>query len=302
MRVFDSSPWRIAAHRSDKWTLMARALAPSSWLQLVPCPAVTREDLVRVHDAAYVDAFVERRLSAAALRRIGLGDVVSDDVLARVLHVTGGTVAAARHVLAASPVPTACAVIGGGAHHAHGAWGSGYCVMNDLAVAAGVLCDAGLRVLVLDVDVHQGDGTATMLHGMPGAFTVSLHAKKNFPFRKSASDVDVELDDGTGDEAYLATLQHTLDRVQRLFPAPRVVLYQGGVDVLRGDRLGRLSLTLEGTLARDRVAFEWCRAQGASVVCTSGGGYADGDSHSLATVVQAHVQQVLCLANVYAKS
>ena len=166
--------------------------------------------------------------------------------------------------------------LAGGTHHAYRDFGSGYCVFNDLAVAARRLLDRGAveRVLVFDVDVHQGDGTAAIFEDDPRVFTCSIHGGRNFPSRKMTSDLDVPLPDATGDEEYLAAmssaLEESLDRAR-----PDVVLYQGGVDVLAEDHLGRLSLSREGVLERDRVALGRFRGEGLPVALTLGGGYAN---------------------------
>jgi acetoin utilization deacetylase AcuC-like enzyme len=166
--------------------------------------------------------------------------------------------------------------LAGGTHHAYRDFGSGYCVFNDLAVAARRLLDRGSveRVLVFDVDVHQGDGTAAIFAEDPRVFTCSLHGEKNFPSRKQTSDLDVPLPDGTGDDEYLRALDAALDEsLERA--RPELVLYQGGVDVLAVDHLGRLELTAEGVAERDRRALARFRGAGLPVALTLGGGYAD---------------------------
>jgi len=166
--------------------------------------------------------------------------------------------------------------LAGGTHHAARAEGSGYCVFNDLAVTACAMRAEGRarRVLVVDVDVHQGDGTAAIFAGDPDVFTLSLHGARNFPFRKQQSSLDVELPDGTTDEMYLMALAPAL---ARSFDAsrPELVLVQAGVDALAEDRLGRLSLSHEGLYARDEQILASCHARGVPVVLTLGGGYAD---------------------------
>ena len=166
--------------------------------------------------------------------------------------------------------------LAGGTHHAYRDFGSGYCVFNDLAVAARRVLDRGAveRVLVFDVDVHQGDGTAAIFEDDPRVFTCSLHGERNFPSRKQRSDLDVPLPDGTGDDAYLAALEAALDEALER-SRPDLVLYQGGVDVLEVDRLGRLSLSEEGAAERDRRALGRFRSAGLPVALTLGGGYAD---------------------------
>lgn len=166
--------------------------------------------------------------------------------------------------------------LAGGTHHAYRDFGSGYCVFNDLAVAARRVLDRGAvrRVLVFDVDVHQGDGTASIFEEDPRVFTCSIHGERNFPSRKQRSDLDVPLPDDTGDDAYLSALEAALDEAMER-SRPDLVLYQGGVDVLAVDRLGRMALSEAGVEERDRRALSRFRRDGLPVALTLGGGYAD---------------------------
>ena len=181
----------------------------------------------------------------------------------------------------------------GGSHHALAATGAGYCVFNDLAIAAVRLVEDGVvsRVAVVDVDVHQGDGTASLLAGRPGIATYSIHAAKNFPVRKACSTLDVPLADGTGDDAYLAILAETL--VPFLEDVrPQIILYQAGVDPFADDRLGRLALTQEGLDRRERFVAGLARARGIPVASTVGGGYGD----DTLAIARRHVGAILTLA------
>ena len=179
--------------------------------------------------------------------------------------------------------------LAGGTHHAHRDFGAGYCVFNDIAVATRAALDGRLggavrRVLVIDLDVHQGDGTAAIFAGEPAVFTLSLHGARNFPARKQRSSLDVELPDGTGDEAYLAALRPALDdALQR--SQPDLIFFQAGVDPLAADRLGRLSLTHDGLRERDGLVLRAARERGLPLVLTLGGGYAEPIEAS----VEAHV-------------
>jgi acetoin utilization deacetylase AcuC-like enzyme len=165
--------------------------------------------------------------------------------------------------------------LAGGTHHAFRGEGSGFCVFNDIAVAIlSLRSDAGVvRAAVIDLDVHQGDGTALIFESDPNVTTVSVHGKNNFPFRKQRSKLDVELPDGTSDEEYLDHVARVLPRVFEF--GPQVIFYQSGVDALASDRLGRLSLTLDGLARRDRMVLSACRDFGAPFVITLGGGYSD---------------------------
>lgn len=230
--------------------------------------SASAELLSGAHERAYVDAALERRLDPAAVRRIGLP--MTPAMILRARTAAAGTVLAARLALRHG---LACNTAGG-SHHAGRAHGAGYCIFNDVAVAARALLDEGAveRVLVVDLDVHQGDGTAEIFAGDPRVFTFSMHAAKNFPARKVAGDLDVELPDGLEDQPYLdrlsAALPHLFEQVR-----PQLVLYIGGVDPHQDDRLGRLSLSDEGLLRRDLYVLESALARGVPTAGVLGGGY-----------------------------
>ncbi|QDU67875.1 histone deacetylase [Engelhardtia mirabilis] len=278
MRVFSTDHLEVplpAGHRfpMSKYRRLRERLVEAGVLrasELVRAPAAPLDRIGAVHDPAYVRAFIAGNLSREAVRRIGFP--WSPALVDRTLGSVGGTLAAARVALDEGFAGN----LAGGTHHAHRDFGSGYCVFNDLAVTARTLLDerAVERVAVVDLDVHQGDGTATLCAGDERVFTLSVHGARNFPSRKQTSDLDLGLADGTGDQEYLELVEAALDRV---FDGarPQLVLYQAGVDPLAEDRLGRLALTLDGLAARDALVFERCRAEGAAVVATLGGGYAD---------------------------
>ena len=234
-----------------------------------PRPAL-RQQLESVHDPAYVAAFIEGRLDRDAVRRIGLP--WSPGLVTRTVTAVGGTLRTAELALETG---LACNTAGG-THHAHADFGSGFCIFNDLAVAAADLLARGRvqQILVVDLDVHQGDGTAAMLTHEPRAFTFSMHCGKNFPLRKAASDRDVSLEAGTGDRAYLDTLAQVLPELLEQVE-PDLVLYDAGVDPHHDDKLGHLALSDAGLAARDRYVLELCRDQGVAVACVIGGGYHD---------------------------
>jgi len=224
--------------------------------------------LEAVHDPDYVDQVLGMTVPPEKERRIGFP--VTERVMRRSLLSPGGTWLAARlaqqHRYAANAA--------GGSHHALSDTGAGYCVFNDLAIAAHRLIAEGdaARILILDLDVHQGDGTASLLAGRSDIFTLSIHAEKNFPVRKARSTLDIGLADGMGDDAYLAILADTLPRVLDDF-APDLILYQAGVDPHGGDRLGRLALTDAGLDARDRYVMRQALARAIPLASTMGGGY-----------------------------
>lgn len=236
---------------------------------LAPSPLADLTDLQRAHAPEYVRAVLEGTLAPELQRRIGLP--WSEVLATRSRATVGGSLAAARQALRDG----LSGQLAGGTHHAHRDFGSGYCVFNDLAVAALTLLEGGTvdRVAVVDLDVHQGDGNAALLTGHPGTFVLSIHGEKNFPFRKVPSDLDIGLPDGTDDRRYLRELADALDAVSAF--RPDLVLYLSGVDPLRSDKLGRLDLTFEGLMERDRMVFEFCRRRGMPVSIAIGGGYAD---------------------------
>ena len=256
----------------------------------VPEP-MPRRWLEAVHDPEYVAEVLEARVPPAKVRRIGF--MVTPEVARRAMVVPGGTWLAARlalrHGFAANSA--------GGSHHALADTGAGYCVFNDLAIAAVRLIQEGTveRLLVVDCDVHQGDGTASLLAGHPEIATYSIHAEKNFPARKARSTLDVPLADGLGDDAYLAALETTLapllDDVR-----PDLVLYQAGVDPFAGDRLGRLALTRAGLRRREALIASLMIARGVPLASTVGGGYG---SDAL-EVAHRHVDAILALARGFA--
>ena len=240
---------------------------PASW-----------DDLATAHDPAYLDAVARGTLSRDAIRRIGFP--WSPEMVERSRRSVGATIAAAR----SARIEGTAANLAGGTHHAFRDRGEGYCVFNDVAVAARVLLRDGLvaRVAVVDCDVHQGNGTAAIFHDEPAVFTCSLHGEKNFPFRKEQSDLDVTLPDGTQDEAYLDALERALDVVFER-ARPDFVFYTAGADAYAGDRLGRLALTVEGLRERDARVFARGAAAGVPVAVAMGGGYAD-DVEAIVTI------------------
>jgi len=254
--------------------LIARRLLPPAGGYIAPAEA--RPSLVAAaHAIDYVERVAEARLAPEETRRIGLPSTPA--VARRAFLATAGTLLAARlaleHGLAAN--------MAGGSHHACPEGGAGFCVFNDVAVAARALIDEGRvrRILVLDLDVHQGDGTARIFAADPRVMTVSLHAERNYPARKAASSLDLPLPDRLADRPYLEVLAHALATAEAF--APELVFLNAGVDPHRDDRLGRLGLSDAGLRARDRTALAWARARGLPVAAVLGGGY-DADPFRLA--------------------
>jgi acetoin utilization deacetylase AcuC-like enzyme len=261
-----------------KYRLLREALAADGVYRLDPAQPVASELVMAAHDPTYVTGFVEGTLDPAVIRRIGFP--WSPELVQRTLASVGGTMSAAEDALRTGFGGT----LAGGTHHAFRGEGAGFCVFNDIGVAILSLRRRGCvqRAAVVDLDVHQGDGTATIFRDDPTVLTLSIHGRNNFPFRKQQSSIDIDLADGTGDAEFLAELASVLPRVFEF--EPEIVFYQSGVDALEGDRLGRLALTLEGLKRRDQLLFEACREHDVPVVITLGGGYAD----PMARTVEAH--------------
>ncbi len=292
MQVFYATQFVLplpAGHRFPmaKYALLRDALAREPDIRLRLAEPASDGELALAHTPAYIDAVVHGALSAAQQREIGFP--WSPAMVERARRSVGATVQAFRVALAGEGV---AANIAGGTHHAYPDKGSGFCVFNDVAVAARLLqaewARRGaaqrarpLRVAIIDLDVHQGNGTARIFRDDPSVFTLSLHGARNFPFRKEPSDCDVELPDGCGDAEYLEALEWALGELERRFAAD-AVLYLAGADPHEGDRLGRLKLTDDGMEARDRRVFEWAWQRRLPLAMAMAGGY----GHDIATTVR----------------
>jgi len=251
-----------------KYRMVRQRLAESGF-ELEQAPLADPSIVALAHDADYVRGFLEGTLPPAVMRRIGFP--WSEGLTLRTLASVGGTLGATADALATGWGGN----LAGGTHHAFRGEGSGFCVFNDIAVAILWLRARGLvsRAAVLDLDVHQGDGTAQLFENDDSVLTISVHGRHNFPFRKQQSRIDVDLDDGTGDEEYLAVAGKVLARLLEF--APEIIFYQSGVDALATDRLGRLSLTPEGLAARDLLVMQTVRQLSVPFVVTLGGGYSE---------------------------
>ncbi len=261
-------------------------------LRMQPAPAATEGDLALVHTPNYIAAVRQGTLSAAEQREIGFP--WSESMAERSRRSVGASIAAARAALAEG----VAANMAGGTHHAYADRGSGYCVFNDVAVAARLMqAEAArpLRVLVIDLDVHQGNGTAHIFREDDSVFTFSMHGARNFPFRKEPSDLDVDLPDGCGDAEYLGRLDLALDEVWRRVD-PDLAFYLAGADPHEGDRLGRLKLTDAGMAERDRRVLAALGARRIPVALSMAGGY----GHDLATTVAVQVRTLTLAADAWA--
>ncbi len=237
--------------------------------ELVVPPPATDAELLRVHTPAYLDGVTRGTLDAGAVRRIGFP--WSAAMVERSRRSVGATLAACRAALEDGFGVN----LAGGTHHAFPDRGEGFCVFNDVAVALRAMQaeTRAVRFAVIDCDVHQGNGTAAVFRSDDAVFTFSVHGDGNFPFRKEASDLDIGLADGDGDEAYLHAVQTGLDAAVGRH-RPELVFFLAGADPFHGDRLGRLAVTKEGLRARDQAVFDACLAAGAAVVTVMSGGYA----------------------------
>jgi acetoin utilization deacetylase AcuC-like enzyme len=250
--------------------------------------AATDGELALVHTPAYIAAVADGGLSAAAQRELGFP--WSPGMAERARRSVGATLQAARVAMSGEGL---AANLAGGTHHAYADKGSGFCVFNDVAVAARLMQaeharrlrkGAALRVAIIDLDVHQGNGTARIFSGDESVFTLSMHGAKNFPFRKEPSDLDVELPDGCDDGAYLQALEVALGTLADRFD-PGLVLYLAGADPHEGDRLGRLKLTYDGLEARDRRVMDWAWQRRLPLAFCMAGGY----GKELSTTVQVQI-------------
>lgn len=221
--------------------------------------------LLLAHNGGYVERVMSMTLAPEEVKRIGLPQ--TEAMRRRVRLSAAGTLLAARLALAEGVACNAA----GGSHHADHDGGAGFCVFNDVAIAAAALVSDGTvaHVAIIDLDVHQGDGTARIFCGVPDIFTMSVHAADNFPAQKATSDLDVALPDGTEDQAYLAALDQALEAV----PSADLIFYNAGVDTYRDDRLGRLALSGEGIAQRDARVMAWAKARATPIVGVLGGGY-----------------------------
>jgi acetoin utilization deacetylase AcuC-like enzyme len=290
MQVFYATQFVLplpAGHRfpMGKYQLLRDRLAAEvPEVRLMQAEPATDGELALVHTPAYIQAISDGTVDPKIMREIGFP--WSTAMADRARRSVGATIAACR----AAFRDGLAANIAGGTHHSYPDKGGGFCVFNDAAVATRLMQaeqarhKRSLRVAIVDLDVHQGNGTARIFRDDPSVFTLSLHGQKNFPFRKEASDLDVDLPDGTGDDAYLQALERALDELAHRFD-PGLVVYLAGADPHEGDRLGRLKLTWDGLEARDRRVFDWAWQRGVPVAFAMAGGY----GHRMEDTVQVQI-------------
>ncbi|MGQ9502380.1 MAG: histone deacetylase family protein [Anaerolineae bacterium] len=298
MRIFYSDPFTFPLPPGHKFPLPKYALLRQRVIEsglgmrhlLHLSHAVTDAEVCMAHAAEYWQAFQLGQLNEHMMRRIGLP--WSPQLVQRTRHSVGGTIEACLAAL-----DDGCSVnLAGGTHHAFREYGAGYCVLNDSAVALRVLQSKGLcrRALIIDCDVHQGDGTAVIFSDDPDVFTFSIHAANNFPFRKQTSRLDIALPDSADDSVYLRALESGLRNSISLARAD-LAIYLAGADPYRDDRLGRLSLSKEGLRERDRMVLSFLRQEGIPVAITLAGGYA----RHIEDTVDIHLQTIIIAEAIY---
>jgi acetoin utilization deacetylase AcuC-like enzyme len=266
-----------------KYSRLRAAVETANIVELVVPDAATDEQLLRVHTADYVQRMSNGQMTQAEMRRIGFP--WSPAMVERSRRSSGATIAACRAAFSDSVAVN----LAGGTHHACRDHGEGFCIFNDSAISARAMQAQGRarRVVIIDCDVHQGNGTADCLAGDSSVFTFSIHGEKNFPFRKVNGNLDIGLPNGTGDDVYLEMLEESLSCIFAMFHAD-LAIYLAGADPYHGDRLGYLSLTKEGLAQRDRLVLSLCRAEGLPVAVTMAGGYAP----NVEDIVDIHLQTI----------
>jgi acetoin utilization deacetylase AcuC-like enzyme len=272
-----------------KYAMVRQMLGESGLFELTEAPLATRDVITLAHDPEYVEQFFAGTLSASVMRRIGFP--WSEGLVRRTLGSVGGTLAATEDALQTGWGGT----VAGGTHHAFRATGSGFCVFNDLAIAIYSVRKSGRirRAAVVDLDVHQGDGTAEIFQHDADVLTASIHCKVNFPFHKQQSTIDIELDEDTRDEEYLEKLDRLLPQVVSF--EPEIIFYQSGVDGLHSDALGKLSLTEDGLRERDLRVMTLAAIHEVPLVVTLGGGY----SQPIELTARAHANTYLMANEVF---
>jgi acetoin utilization deacetylase AcuC-like enzyme len=267
----------------SKYSALRAAVQAANFTEMIVPDAATDEQLLRVHTADYIGRMSRGEMTPAEMRRIGFP--WTPLMVERSRRSSGATMAACRAAFSDGVAVN----LAGGTHHACRDHGEGFCIFNDSAVSARAMQAEGRarRIVVIDCDVHQGNGTADCLAGDSSVFTFSIHGERNFPFRKVNGSLDIGLPNGTGDEIYLETLEEALSRIFAMFNAD-LAIYLAGADPFEGDRLGYLSLTKDGLARRDRLVLEMCRAEGLPVAIAMAGGYAP----NVQDIVDIHMRTI----------
>lgn len=251
---------------------------------------VSVEDILSTHEASYWQKLKELNLTKLEIRKTGFP--LSAKLVEREITIVGGTIECAIF----SQEYGAAMNIAGGTHHSFTNRGEGFCLLNDQAIASNYLINNNLcqRILIVDLDVHQGNGTAQIFGGNKKVFTFSMHGRDNYPIKKEQSDLDIGLEDGIEDKAYLSYLEEGLEKVWQLH-RPDFVFYQSGVDILSTDKLGRLGVSLDGCRKRDELVLQKCFSNGVPVVCCMGGGY----SAKIYDIIEAHANTYRAVMDIY---
>ena len=275
-----------AGHRfpMEKYSRLRDLVSSLSGIELVEAPPATDTQILYAHDPSYLINVIEGKLSPQAQREIGFP--WSKQMVERSRRSAGATVAATKTALKEG----VAANLAGGTHHAYRDAGSGFCVFNDSAIAARTIqkeINPSLKVAVIDLDVHQGNGTASILQHDDSIFTLSVHGENNFPFKKEASDLDLGLADGCNDETYLHSLENCLDQLDTRFKAD-CLIYLAGADPHEGDRLGRLQVSKEGMRLRDEMVFQYALSRQLPIAFSMAGGY----GKEIESTVDIHFQTI----------
>lgn len=268
----------------EKYSLLRDLVSQLSEIELVEAPSATDTQILFAHDPVYLRKVIDGNLNAEEQKEIGFP--WSEKMVERSRRSAGATIAAAKTAIKEGVSGN----LAGGTHHAYRNLGSGFCVFNDSAIAARTLqkeIHPKLKVAIIDLDVHQGNGTASILQNDPTIFTLSIHGENNFPFKKEASDLDLGLGDGCNDHTYLQTLAHSLEALETRFH-PDFVIYLAGADPHEGDRLGRLNLTNAGMQLRDQAVFQYALDRQIPVAFSMAGGY----GKDIQSTVEIHLQTI----------
>jgi len=252
--------------------------------------ALDDQDILLTHNQTYLDKLNSQLLDKKEIRNIGFP--MSDILVKRGKHIANGTLKCAEYAMKYGVAMN----IAGGTHHSFADRGEGFCLFNDIAIAANILLHRKQvkQILIIDLDVHQGNGTAKIFEYEPRVFTFSMHGEKNYPTRKEVSDLDIGMPDKSDDTIYLNTLKETLPRLMDMVQ-PDFIFYLSGVDVLESDKLGRLSLTRKGCKERDRLVLQMCKDQGIPVAVSMGGGY----SPLMTDIIDAHANTFRVAQDIY---
>ena len=255
------------------------------------CPApIDYESVTAIHSKVYVERLKGLKLNKAEIRKIGFP--ISQQLIDREFIIAGGTLTGSLMALKGGIAFN----IAGGTHHAFSSHGEAFCLLNDQAIAARYLLEKKLvkKILIIDLDVHQGNGTAKIFEKEDRVFTFSMHGGKNYPFKKEKSDLDIDLEDKTNDKTYIGILEEVLPKLLKTVK-PDFIFYLSGVDILKSDRLGRLGVSIQGCKERDQMVLKYCREADIAVQCSMGGGY----SKEIKLIIEAHANTYRVAKKIY---